>query len=77
MSEFTAGFFLGGIICFAFTWTLANGVVEPESFNFATKVCESHGGLKYLDEDKTRFSSAVCNDGVSISYDNVKIKGGR
>lgn len=74
MSEFVCGIFIGAVSCFAFTWTLANGMVEPSSFNFASKVCESHGGLSYLDEDKTRFSDAVCNDGVSISYDNVKIK---
>lgn len=69
----TTGFIFSLIAVFIVTWFLANPRVYPQSYEYAKSVCIPHKGLKFLDEDKTFYSKAICNDGVEVGYNNQLI----
>lgn len=73
MDGFGFGLIFGAIALFL-NFIFADMNFYPESFEYATSVCENNGGIDRIQEDRGRSGTAICKNGANFEYNWEKIR---
>jgi hypothetical protein len=71
--DISGGFVVGVVLAASIFSTLPDAHIYPVSYSYAKKVCAPNGGVQYLKEGYSRYSSATCNNGAEFDFDNAKV----
>lgn len=74
MDGFVAGIIFGTIMVSAVCFLTVDSDIYPSSFKYAEDVCGVNGGVDYLSEGLTRFSTTVCKNGAVFKFDNDEVR---